>query len=180
MKSLTSLAAVLICFFQISLLPICHCRSAFPSMDVNLIKETCSKTPKPALCVESLTKVPQSARANVKGLAQIMNDDVLRAKAQEVHTQIDLLIKQGTRPQSLLKCAQDYSVVINDKIKGVDEGLKDNQTSKAAQAMDDTVSLVSGCNSGLKQSLPGTPLIGMNTNVADLATVTKAIVQQLS
>ncbi|XP_024196366.1 cell wall / vacuolar inhibitor of fructosidase 2-like [Rosa chinensis] len=148
-------------------------------MDVNLIEETCRNTPKPKLCVDSLYSVPQSASADVKGLAHIMNDVVLRTKAQEVHTKIDLLIKQGTRPQSLLTCAQTYSLIINDKIKAVNDGLKDDQPLKTEQAMVDTVSLLNDCNSGLEHSLPGTPLIGMNTNVADLATVTKAIVKQL-
>lgn len=147
----------------------------------NLISQTCLKTPKPNVCVSSLESVPQSSNADITGLALIMSDEVLKAKAQAARNIINELIKHGPSTQSLLACTDYYGIIIEFHIgKQAHDGITGVQPRKAAQqAMDDTVYLVNECNNGLGFP-PGSPLTEMSTSVAEIATITKAIVQILS
>ncbi|KAK9934491.1 hypothetical protein M0R45_021632 [Rubus argutus] len=117
MKSLPYVAAVpiIINFFQISFLPICHCSSTsvFLPTDSNLIGLTCRKTPNYDLCVSSFNSVPQRANAaDVKSLADIMSSVVLKAKAEAAQSKFTELINQGLKTQSLLTCADYYDTSI--------------------------------------------------------------------
>ncbi|PRQ40100.1 putative pectinesterase inhibitor domain, Cell wall/vacuolar inhibitor of fructosidase [Rosa chinensis] len=181
MKSIISVA-VLICLFEVSFLPLTQCRVYLPT-DANLIGQTCLQTPKPDLCVSSLESVPESSDTDIKGLALIMSDKVLKGKAQDALKEINELIKQTpiSSNKALLACADYYGTIIEFHIeKQAHDGITGNQPRKAAQqAMDDTVYLVNECNNGLGSS-PSSPLTVMGASVADIATITKAIVQILS
>ncbi|KAL6193231.1 hypothetical protein ACLB2K_034315 [Fragaria x ananassa] len=181
MKSIIYVA-VLVYLFQASFLPLTQCSVYLPT-DANLIAQTCQKTPKPDLFISSLKSVPGSSDADMKHLALIMCDKVLKGKAQNALNIINNLLKQtpiGSK-KALLACADYYTTIIEFHIeKQAHNGITGVQPRMAAQqAMDDTVYLVKECNNGLGFSSKS-PLAVTSASVDDFAAITKAMVQILS
>ncbi|KAK9934489.1 hypothetical protein M0R45_021630 [Rubus argutus] len=90
MKSSVLVAAVVICLFQILF------------VDADVIGDTCRKTPKPDLCTSSLRSIltEGSEGKDVRALAQIMIDDILRDKATPTRDEIvrELKLSLTRRP----------------------------------------------------------------------------------
>lgn len=77
-------------------------------MDLKLIEQTCSKTPHRDLCVSGLTSIPASADADVKGLALMMVDNVLRAVANDARNQINETLKHSPEDKASSSCEENY------------------------------------------------------------------------
>jgi len=75
--------------------PRCHIG---PPNNVDLIQQTCKKTPNYALCIQYLNADPKAPTADVNGLAQIMVN-VMKTKANDGSNKIHQLIARSPPDQ---------------------------------------------------------------------------------
>ncbi|KAK9934516.1 hypothetical protein M0R45_021657 [Rubus argutus] len=170
-----SLAVVVICLIQVVLIPRSHCRVFLP-MDLKLIEQTCSKTPHRDLCVSGLTSVPASADADVKGLALIMVDNVLRAVANDTRNQINEKLKHSPEDKALSSCEENYRAIVELDIIEAYTSITERDPKLAKQGMDATIYDANACESGFAGK---SPLTYVNTLVIDIAAVANAILHLL-
>lgn len=175
MKSLAVVAILLICLIQVVFIPISHCRVFLP-MDLQLIEQTCSKTPHRDLCVSGLTSVSASADADVKGLALIMVDNVLRAMANDTRSQINEKLKHSPEDQALSSCEENYRAIVELDIIEAYTSITERDPKLAKQGMDATIYDANACESGFAGK---SPLTYENTLVVDIADVANAILHLL-
>ena len=96
MMQITSVrvAVLLICLMVFA--PISHCRVLLQNKKNSLVEQTCNKVGHDVnLCITSLNRIPESAHADVKGLAFIMAKDVLYGARNSTVNKIQGLLKQS-------------------------------------------------------------------------------------
>ncbi|KAL2341646.1 hypothetical protein Fmac_009586 [Flemingia macrophylla] len=108
LKQLSLLCSILI--VAIISLPACHCR-VLELNDVNLIKQTCQKTPNPNLCNQILQADPRGRTTDMSSLALILVD-AIKTKANEAYNKINNLIKGGGNKKALSSCADKYKTIL--------------------------------------------------------------------
>ncbi|XP_062025022.1 cell wall / vacuolar inhibitor of fructosidase 1-like [Rosa rugosa] len=166
MKNLMCLAAVLIFFIQTAILP----------TEANIIAQTCQKTPNPPVCLSSLKSDPRSAQADIYGLATIMVD-VVKAKSTTTLNQINQLLKQSPRDKGLIDCADSYNAVLKGDVPEAYEAINVRRRMFALDGMNDAVNEANGCESNFAGS-SSHPLAKFNKDVADVASVAAAVINQ--
>ncbi|KAM5568014.1 cell wall / vacuolar inhibitor of fructosidase 1 [Rosa sericea] len=170
MKSSVRLAGF-VCLIHVVFLSISHCRVFLPN-DLRLIEQTCNKTPHRDLCVSALTSDPESTGADVKGLARIMADVILRKATNDTQHKIEGMIAHSPGDQRLTKCRDDYKV-IKTKIDSTNAYITKRDYKSAEESMNDAIAEANICEG----RFPGrSPLIYENKLEADIADLAAEIV----
>ncbi|KAJ1406692.1 Pectinesterase inhibitor domain [Sesbania bispinosa] len=155
-------------------MPISHCKLLQPN-NAKLIEETCNKTPSPSLCIQILQADPRSSSADVKGLAQIMVDEI-KAKSNSVLNKINQLLKEGGEKKALSSCAFKYRVILEVDVPRATQALRFGDPKFAEQAANDSGLDAKSC----EESFSGkSPLTNENAFMRTVADVTSAIVKLL-
>ncbi|XP_050374770.1 uncharacterized protein LOC126792383 [Argentina anserina] len=119
------------------------CLTVFAPMAIGittpLITQTCKLQPADQqLCIDSLSQVPESEHADVKGLAKIMVDVVLRNHVLETKNKLTDLKKQLPGDQDRLqKCLGYYDVIGSDIERTVNNFIPFHEYEAAKQSMED-------------------------------------------
>ncbi|KAL2341648.1 hypothetical protein Fmac_009588 [Flemingia macrophylla] len=150
LRQLSLLCSILI--VAIISLPACHCRVLEPN-DVNLIKQTCQKTPNPNLCNQILQADPRGRTADVSGLALILVD-AIKAKANGVYNKINNLIKGGGNKKALSSCADKYKTILVADVPQATQALQTGNAKFAEDAASDSAIEASSCEHGFGGKSP--------------------------
>ncbi|XP_061993880.1 cell wall / vacuolar inhibitor of fructosidase 1-like [Rosa rugosa] len=166
MKSLMCLAGVLILFVQTAVLP----------TEANIVGKTCSRTPNPSVCLSSLKSDPRSAQADIYGLAVIMID-VVKAKSTATLNKINQLLKKSPGDKSLKDCAESYKAIV-EYFPTVYQAIKLGRAMFALEGMNNAVIGANTCEQNFPGSRSDHPLTKFNKDVADVASVAAAIIDE--
>lgn len=168
MKSSVLVAAVVICLFQILF------------VDADLIEDTCRKTPKLDLCTSSLRSFLTGGREakDVRTIARIMTDAILRRKASATRDKIDELRKLSPTRRPLIICSYNYNKIIETNIEQARIALDSFRYNDALQNVNGVEALSNECRSAIG-FLRDSPLVNICTEVSDVAEVAASIIQQL-
>ncbi|KAJ9181776.1 hypothetical protein P3X46_005834 [Hevea brasiliensis] len=151
-----------------------HCASV--QSDATLIEYICKKTPNYTLCVSFLYTYPESATADVKGLA-VMMVRIVQAKAIMTLNKIKELLESS--PELMLPlfyCAKKYNAILRADIPEAIEALDKGFYKFSKAGTDDAATEAKLC----EQNFHGkSPLTYMNSVVHDTSAVASAIVQIL-
>ncbi|XP_050374771.1 uncharacterized protein LOC126792384 [Argentina anserina] len=143
-----------------------------------LIKQTCVKlkTHDEQLCINSLSQVPESAHADVKGLAKIMADVVLRRHEVETKNKLTELMKQF--PGDLVRlrnCLYYHGAIGLDIDRTVTNYIPTHKYKSAEASMEDAVNLAQQCER-LYDGRPPCPVEEENKMAIKLAYLAAGIV----
>ncbi|KAL2341638.1 hypothetical protein Fmac_009578 [Flemingia macrophylla] len=130
----------------------CHYRVSKPN-DVNLIKETCKKTPNPNLCVKLLEADPRGSTTDVTGLALILVY-VIKVRANEALTKINKLIKRGGDKKALSSCADKYKTILVADVPQASQALQFGNPKFAEDATSDSVVEATSCEDSFNGKSP--------------------------
>lgn len=168
MKSSILVAAVVICLFQVF-------------VDADLIENTCRKTPKLDLCTSSLRSFLIGGREakDVRAIAQIMTDVILRDKATATRDKIVELRKQSPTRKPLITCSYNYNKIVETNIEQARMALDSFRYNDALQNVNGVEALSNECRSAIG-FLRDSPLVNICTEVSDFAEVAASIILQLS
>ncbi|KAI5415532.1 cell wall / vacuolar inhibitor of fructosidase 1 [Lathyrus oleraceus] len=171
LKSLTLLVLILC-----TTLVVTHSRVIEPN-DANTVRQTCSKTPNSALCIQYLNADPKSSTADVNGLALIMVN-VIKSKANIAVNKINQL--KGSIPPAqkvaLKSCADKYNAILVADVPQATEALQKGDPKFAVDAANDAAIEANGCENGFSGK---SPLTAENNVVRDASTITSAICRLL-
>ncbi|KAL6188129.1 hypothetical protein ACLB2K_039523 [Fragaria x ananassa] len=170
MKSSVRLAVLLVCLVSV-FLPISHC--SVPN-DFKLVEETCKKTYHYDLCRFALSRVPESAHADVKGLALIMADVVLGRARNTTENKIQVLRKSNPGDKRFDDCLLHYTAIEFD-IARFDEHFRNHDYTSAEVTMEDAFSQAGNCEL-LFDRPKSSPLHEYNILVTHLAELAGSIV----
>lgn len=166
MKSLISVAAVLICLFQ----------TVFVHAD--LIDVTCQNTEKPALCSSSLKPLYKTHEPrSVRELAIILASTVLVDKVYATDNEIKRLQKLSPGDKSLLNCANIFADIKNKRIGLFRRSLVNFDYDSATQELSNVVGVADVCRKGIGPSRPS--LVNMCAQVSDLANDSISMILQI-
>ncbi|KAL2341642.1 hypothetical protein Fmac_009582 [Flemingia macrophylla] len=155
-------------------LPACHCRVLEPN-DVNLIKQTCQKTPNPNLCNQILQADSRGRTVDVSGLALILVD-AIKAKANEAYNKINNLIKGGGNKKALSSCVDKYKTILVADVPQATQALQTGNAKFTEDATSDSAIEASSCEHGFGGK---SPLTLENNGMGDVANVARAIIRLL-
>lgn len=146
----------------------------------NLIADTCKKTPHYDLCVSSLESDPESAGADLNGLAKIMVNIVL-ANTSSTLDYIQDLLKHAPEPElqrALANCAELYIGVVKFSLPQAIEALLGGHFAFAKYGIADATKEALACDKAFSGSIKS-PLTDRNSVVRDLVDVATAIINLL-
>jgi pectinesterase inhibitor-like protein len=171
LKSLAFLILIVCTTFVVT-----ECRNIQPN-DVNLIQQTCKKTPNYALCMQYLNSDPKAPSADVTGLALIMAN-VMESKAKIAFNKLYQLIAKSPPDQKaeLKLCEFNYGAIEVASIPQVIDNLQKRIPQYAELGADATVNNAKGCENGFKGK---SPLTAENNAIIDASVITAAIVRLL-
>ncbi|MED6145642.1 hypothetical protein PIB30_027209 [Stylosanthes scabra] len=165
---------ILLCTIVLASISIEPCHS-----NDRLIRETCSKTPNPSLCVSYIKADPKSNNVNdVPGLGIIMAQ-IFQLKGRDARDILFLILSTGRRPdiQAQLKaCLGSYDIVINSDMPVAINGFKVGKPRWAEAMANSAVIRVSDCERSFNGKSPITP---ENNITREIAVLLLAIARQL-
>ncbi|KAK9932934.1 hypothetical protein M0R45_020153 [Rubus argutus] len=166
MKSLISVAAVVLCVFQIVF------------VDADLIDDTCRNTPEPAICSSSLkpfykTHEPKSVRE----LATLLASTALVDKIYATDNVIKGLQKGSPGDKSLLNCSNIFADIKNRRIEQFRRSLINRDYDSTMKELNNIVDVTEVCRRGIE--LSRSVLAGKCTQVTDLAQDAVSVILQI-
>ncbi|XP_058757447.1 cell wall / vacuolar inhibitor of fructosidase 1-like [Vicia villosa] len=152
-----------------------HSRVIQPN-GANIVQQTCSMTPNPALCIQYLNTDPKSSTSDVNGLAQIMFD-VLKLKANIAIGKINQLTRSIPTKQNdaVLSCIISYRSILVDVWLST-QALQDGNPNFAVHNAEYAASDVNDCENAFSGK---SPLTAENNVVRDASVITSAICKLL-
>jgi len=159
-----------------TILVVTQSRNILPN-NVDLIQQTCKKTPNYALCIEYLNADPKAPTADVNGLAQIMVN-VMKTKANDGLNKIHQLIAGGPPGQqaALKSCAEEYNTIVVYNVPNAISALQKGDPKFAEEAANDAANEANDCERGFSGN---SPLTTENNVMHDASVITSAIVKIL-
>lgn len=139
------------------------------SYAANLIETTCKNTPNYQLCINTLRGSPESATADVAGLALIMVDAVKGKTEQALST-----VNKSAQPK-LQRCTNYYNAVLKADVPMAEAALRKGDPKFAEQGMSDAATEADLC----ERTVAPSPLSAVNKDLRDLALVATAIIRNL-
>ncbi|KAJ1414322.1 Pectinesterase inhibitor domain [Sesbania bispinosa] len=150
----------------------------------DLVDQICKKTPFYDLCSSILHSNPLSPKADLKGMALVMVNNIL-ANATDTLSYIEGLIKHTPDrelEQALAFCAESYIPVVKYILPQAADAINQGRFGFASYCISDAVKEVSSCDkkfSGSSSSSTQSPLGDRNDIVQKLVDVASAIIKLL-
>ncbi|CAI8610799.1 unnamed protein product [Vicia faba] len=156
-------------------LVVTHSRVIQPNR-VNIVQQTCTKTPFPALCIQYLNADPKSSTSNVNGLALIMVN-VIKSKANIAVNKINQLTRSIPPNQkgALMLCSTRYTSIMGDVLLAT-RALQNGNPKFAVDNANDAVIEANSCEDGF---FGKSPLTAENNVMRDASAITSAICRLL-
>ncbi|CAL5199024.1 unnamed protein product [Lathyrus oleraceus] len=142
----------------------------------NIVQQTCSKTPYPALCIQYLNADPKSSTSNVNGLALIMIN-VIKNNANVAINKINQLSKSipTKQKEALLFCSINYTSILVDVFQAT-QALQKGNPKFAVYNVNSVASEANGCENEFSEK---SPLTAENNVMHDASAITSAICRLL-
>lgn len=152
------------------------CTTLIQPNSANIVQQTCSKTPYPALCLQYLNADPKSSTSNVNGLALIMIN-VIKNKANVAINKINQLSKSipTKQKEALLFCSINYTSILVDVFQAT-QALQKGNPKFAVYNINSVASEANGCENGFSGK---SPLTAENNVMHDASAITSAICKLL-
>lgn len=152
------------------------CTTLIQPNSANIVQQTCSKTPYPALCIQYLNADPKSSTSNVNGLALIMIN-VIKNKANVAINKINQLSKSipTKQKEALLFCSINYTSILVDVFQAT-QALQKGNPKFAVYNVNSVASEANGCENGFSGK---SPLTAENNVMQDASAITSAICRLL-
>ncbi|KAE9601511.1 hypothetical protein Lal_00040655 [Lupinus albus] len=146
-NSITLIFSLQTLLFIVSI-PSSHSKTFHPNHQ-SLITFTCSQTPYPNHCLQSLKSHLGSDRADMWGLAGIMLNHVMMVKANTALDKIHQLEDAETTPiQGLVSCYNKYNTILETDIKKATAAFYNEDSNGAEESANDAAYEVSTCENG--------------------------------
>lgn len=152
------------------------CTTLIQPNSANIVQQTCSKTPYPALCLQYLNADPKSSTSNVNGLALIMIN-VIKNKANVAINKINQLSKSipTKQKEALQFCSINYTSILVDVFQAT-QALQKGNPKFAVYNVNSVASEANGCENGFSGK---SPLTVENNVMHDASAITSAICKLL-
>lgn len=146
-----------------------------PFASINLVDNTCKKTPDTNFCAQALRSNPRSSTTDTKALALIMVDKV-DANAKSTLTEIEHLRSKALDPKTkegLYSCEKWYRVIIVTMAPAGKDSLMKGNYKSASEYMNSAGFGTFGCEMAFGVSM--SPISDLNDYESKVATVAGAI-----